>query len=210
MLALLLSALLLGLSAGITPGPLFGLTLAETLEHGVRAGLKVAVAPLITDIPVILFTLLILSPFSGARHVLGIISLGGAALLMFLGYRGLRFQAAPTHVGPAGKGSLVRAMLINLLSPYPYLFWLVIGGPILLRALEHSMSRGLLFLASFYLMLVGSKALVAVAAAHSRRFLTGRLYVLSMRSLGVMMCVLAALLLLDALSLLGLLPRSVG
>ncbi|NCD26558.1 MAG: hypothetical protein EOL86_13335, partial [Deltaproteobacteria bacterium] len=48
------SGLVLGLSAGLSPGPLLTLMLSETLRHGVRAGLLVAVAPLISDLPIII------------------------------------------------------------------------------------------------------------------------------------------------------------
>ena len=48
----------LGLSAGFSPGPLLTLVLTETLHHGVKAGIRVALAPMITDAPIIVLTLL--------------------------------------------------------------------------------------------------------------------------------------------------------
>ena len=50
---------LLGLASGFAPGPLLVLVVAETLRHDVRAGIKVAIAPLITDVPIIVVSLLI-------------------------------------------------------------------------------------------------------------------------------------------------------
>ena len=55
-----------GLSAGITPGPLLALVIAQTLAHGPREGGKVALAPLLTDSPIILGALLLTS--SAASH----------------------------------------------------------------------------------------------------------------------------------------------
>lgn len=40
----------LGLSSGLSPGPLLALVISETLRHGVKAGVKVALAPIITDL----------------------------------------------------------------------------------------------------------------------------------------------------------------
>ena len=53
-------ALVLGLGAGLTPGPLLGLVINETLRSGWRAGVLVAIAPLIADTLIIglTFTLL--------------------------------------------------------------------------------------------------------------------------------------------------------
>jgi threonine/homoserine/homoserine lactone efflux protein len=51
MTSAVLSGAALGLSAGVTPGPLLALVIAQTLTHGPREGGKVALAPLLTDAP---------------------------------------------------------------------------------------------------------------------------------------------------------------
>ena len=48
MLHFLTLGTVLGLSAGLAPGPLLTLVISETLQHDIRAGIKVAVAPFIT------------------------------------------------------------------------------------------------------------------------------------------------------------------
>ena len=53
-MALVSAGLVYGLSAGFSPGPLMALVISQTLKHGIREGAKVAVAPLITDLPIIL------------------------------------------------------------------------------------------------------------------------------------------------------------
>ena len=64
---------ILGLSAGFAPGPLLTLVISETLQHDIRAGVKVALAPIVTDLPIIMLTLFILVKLSGFYKVLGII-----------------------------------------------------------------------------------------------------------------------------------------
>ena len=51
----------LGLSAGFAPGPLLTLVISETLQHDIKSGIKIALAPIITDLPIIILTLFILS-----------------------------------------------------------------------------------------------------------------------------------------------------
>jgi threonine/homoserine/homoserine lactone efflux protein len=55
------SGVLLGLSAGLSPGPMLALVLAQTLRRGPREGCKIALTPLVTDPPIILVTLALAS-----------------------------------------------------------------------------------------------------------------------------------------------------
>ena len=82
-----LAAFLLGLTAGISPGPLILLTVSETLRYGRNAGLKVALSPLITDIPIIIISLVIIKYLRGYEPVLGIISICGSVFILFLAYK---------------------------------------------------------------------------------------------------------------------------
>ncbi|RLB88422.1 MAG: LysE family translocator, partial [Deltaproteobacteria bacterium] len=61
------------------------------------------------------------------------------------------------------------------------------------------------FVASFYLLLVGSKVGLAVIVGRSKTFLKGRVYVVTMKCLGGVLCGLALLLFRDGLGLLGFL-----
>ncbi len=76
---------ILGLSAGLAPGPLLTLVISETLLHDIRAGIKVALAPLVTDPPIIILTIFILSRLSGFHDILGVISLVGGLLVLVMG-----------------------------------------------------------------------------------------------------------------------------
>ncbi|MGB2681816.1 MAG: LysE family translocator, partial [Candidatus Competibacter sp.] len=75
MTAFVLSGLMLGLSGGLSPGPLLALVASESLRHGVGAGIKIALAPLLTDLPIILATLLVLEPLSDQRLPLALVHL---------------------------------------------------------------------------------------------------------------------------------------
>ena len=57
----LLSGVIFGLTLGVSPGPLLTLVISETLKHNRKEGIKVAIALTITDLPIVLITLLILS-----------------------------------------------------------------------------------------------------------------------------------------------------
>jgi len=60
------------------------------------------------------------------------------------------------------------------------------------------------FIGSFYVMLVGSKIILAVLVGRSKSFLSGTLYIYTMRFLGLVLCMLALLLFRDGLKSLGI------
>ncbi len=197
----LLAGVLLGLSGGLAPGPLLALVASETLRHGVRAGIWVALAPLLTDLPIILASVLLLQPLAGQNLPLALIHFGGGLYLAWLGARGLRFQGADLE--PANStGSLRRGVIANFLNPNPYLFWLTVGAPTVWDAWQHGWLAAAVFIAAFYALLVGSKVLLAVGFGYTRSVLCGQGYIGLMRGLGLLLLVYALLFLRESWRLL--------
>lgn len=200
----LLSGIILGLSAGCAPGPLLTLVISETLQHGTRAGIKVAIAPIITDLPIIILTVFILGKLTGFNVLMGIISFLGGLVVLFLGYRDLRTTGAVVNLEAPPPKSLFKGVIVNFLSPYPYLFWLGVGAPIMVKGAGQSFMAAAGFVTIFYVMLVGAKLGLALLVGRSRTFLTGRTYRWVMRALGVMLVLFAFVLFREGLLLLGL------
>ncbi len=194
----------LGLSAGFAPGPLLTLVISETLRHGTRSGVRVALAPMVTDFPIILLTLFVLSKLSEFHGILGIISIAGGVFILSMGYDSLRSRGFDLELWDARKRSLQKGVLANMLSPHPYLFWFSVGAPTMTKALVASPLAPAAFVVGFYACLVGSKIALAILVGRSRSFFRGRVYVWTMRLLGVVLIALALLLFRDGLRLLGL------
>jgi len=93
--------------------------------------------------------------------------------------------------------------MVNALSPHPYLFWLTVGGPMILKGWKTSPAAAVLFVVGFTGCLVGSKVALAVLAGRSVHRLSGRTLQNLMRALGLLLLLFAALLLVDGLRLLG-------
>ncbi len=202
MLTYLATGMIFGLSSGLAPGPLLTLVLVETLRHGVGAGVKVSLSPLVTDLPIIGISLLALSRLSGSHHVLGLISLAGALFLVHLGLE--TFTSPPLSGGGPESGAqpLRRGVLTNFLNPHPYLFWTTVGSPLLVRAWNEGGGGAAAFLAGFYLCLVGSKVVLAAFTGRGRQLLGGRAYGICMRLLGILLWGCALLLAVDGVRLL--------
>lgn len=189
----------MGLAAGLSPGPLLAMVVTQSLRHGTREGVKTAFAPLLSDLPIVLAATALLSGAAADGPLLGLVSLAGAAFLAYLGVEGLRAGRLEVD-GAASRAprSLVSGTLVNLLNPQPYLFWLTVGGPTVLRGLEQGWLAPILFVGTFYLCLVGSKVALALLAGRSRAWLTGRGYLGVVRGLGALLLLFAVGLLVDA------------
>jgi threonine/homoserine/homoserine lactone efflux protein len=194
---------LLGLSAGFAPGPLLTLVISETLQHDIGAGIKVALAPIATDLPIIILTVSILGELSDFHGILGAISLAGGFLILYMGYEGIRTRDVELKLREEKPRSWTKGMIVNALNPHPYLFWLTVGAPIIAKAANQGLSAPSVFIASFYVFLVGSKIVLAILVGKSKSFLAGSLYKYSMRFLGWVLCVFALVLFRDGLKLLG-------
>ncbi len=198
----LIIGIILGLSAGFAPGPLLTLVISETLKHNIRSGIKVALAPIITDLPIVLISLFILAKLSNLNVVLGIVSLGGGFFLLLLGYQSLKTQSIDLSTQLTSPKSLSKGILTNFLSPHPYLFWLSVGAPTMTNAMNRHPSAGVAFISGFYFCLVGAKIAAAVLTGKSKSFLTGNSYRIIIRCLGLLLIILAGKLFYDALQLL--------
>ena len=144
-LTLLFAGITLGFSSGITPGPLLALTISETLRYGMKSGLKVAVAPLITDTPIVIGAILILTEVKELSYSLAIMSLIGSLFLAYFGYENLRAKLSLDSVEESKISSLQKAIIANILNPNPYLFWVTIGGPLFLSGVSISVWNGIVF-----------------------------------------------------------------
>lgn len=183
--------MVLGLSAGLSPGPLLALVISETISLGIGAGIRVALAPLISDLPVLLLSFFLVSYLCESDPVLGIISIAGAVLILKMGISNIRTVGQMPQSPGTASVSLIKGVLVNILSPHPYLFWITVGAPIASKAWQIHPGGAIGFVAGFYLMLVGAKLALAAVVARTRSFLTGAAYVWTMRVLGLILCCFA-------------------
>jgi len=162
----------LGLSATAAPGPFQAFLMSQTLKNGWRHTLPAAFAPLLSDIPIVTLVLLVLT--QTPDWLLSGLQIAGGVFLLFLAwnaYRSIWATGGPRQapVESARQGFL-KGMLMNALSPGPYIFWSVLAGPIVLEAWRTSPGQGLSFVLGFYGMLIGGFVLFVFVFATASRF----------------------------------------
>ena|SRR3989338_2888261 len=200
----LISGMVFGLAAGISPGPLLTLVISETLKHNRKEGVFVAMAPLLTDIPIVLVTLFIISKLSSSDTILGIIALMGAFFIGYLGYESITIKEISSNQQKIKSQSLKKGIVTNFLSPHPYLFWIAVGAPMVLKAYYISLISSIFFIVGFYSLLVGSKVIVVFITDKSKDFLKSNTYVVIIKVLGIALFFFAVLFIRDGFKLLGI------
>ena len=172
----------LGFSAAASPGPFQAFLFAHASRHGVQRTLRLVLAPLVSDLPIVALVLLALTRVpEGFLRALEVV---GGAFLLWLAVGSWRAAgeagsgATADERGPAS--SFLRAVAVNAAGPGPWIFWSTVCGPILVEAWRTGPWRALAFLLGFYGMLVGGKA--ALVAAFG---LAGRIGPRTARGLGL-------------------------
>lgn len=165
-----LQGLTLGFSAAVSPGPFWAYLLSQTLKLGARRSLPLALVPLLSDGPIVAAVLIALSQLPAA--FLRALQIAGGGFLLYLAWGAWRAarQAAEVRAAvlSAPRLNLIQGVLMNLLNPNPWIFWAVIGGPLVLEAWALSAGGALSFFAGFYLTLITGTAgfILLFAAAH--------------------------------------------
>lgn len=189
MLSYLTLGIVLGMTAGLSPGPMMTLVITQSLRFGTREGLKMALAPLLSDLPIVAISWLALSRFAEIDHLLGLISMIGAGLLILIAVESWRADPSMTSDSLSVPRSVLKGAIANVLNPHPWLFWLTIGSPALINA--ESIAGRIGFLTAFYSCLVGTKVVVALIVGRYRRNLDARTCRVILRGLALALIVIA-------------------
>ena len=135
MLSYLIFGIVYAFAAAVQPGPLQTYIISQTLKKGWRSTLPTAFAPVISDGPILILVLFLLSTIPD--NFIVILRIGGGLFLLYLGYRAFKswqeFDADKTISNESSQQTLFKAVFINLLNPAPYLGWSLIMGPLFLE-----------------------------------------------------------------------------
>jgi threonine/homoserine/homoserine lactone efflux protein len=183
----LLMGLLLGAGAGFTPGPLNTLILSESLKHGKSAGIKIAIAPLITDAPIVTCSILLIIELSKVNLLLSFMSMLGGSYIIYLGMKDILTNEINSVPESLKTNSLSKGIIANFLTPHPYIFWITIGSPLVIKYSEQNYLAAIFFIAAFYLLLVGSKIFFATFTEYMGKFIKNKYYVIIIKVLGFLL-----------------------
>ena len=124
--------------------------------------LLAAFAPLLSDGPIIALCLLVLTQIpTSFQRILYVV---GGSFILYLAHGAYRswknFDPNLTAPEIRPQQNLLKAALINTLSPGPYMFWSLVTGPILVAGWREIPANGIAFMFGFYITFILSLMLI--------------------------------------------------
>ena len=156
MLVYLIFGITYAFAAAIQPGPFQTFIISKTLENGWKKTLPAAFAPILSDGPIIVLVLFVLSKIP--QELIRFLQIGGGLLLLYLAYSSFRsflnFEKLKKPEENKTDNTLLKAVLVNLLNPAPYIGWSLIMGPMFIKGYQEAAVNGIVLIASFYITIV--------------------------------------------------------
>jgi threonine/homoserine/homoserine lactone efflux protein len=154
------SYLILGMTyafaVAVQPGPLQTYLISQTLSNGWKRTVLAAFAPLISDGPIIVLVLLILSRMPA--WLVQVLQSAGGVFLLYLAFGAFKtwrdFDVKKEVQAQSSRQTVLKAAMVNLLNPNPYIGWSLVMGPLLIKGWREAPANGIALLTGFYTILV--------------------------------------------------------
>jgi threonine/homoserine/homoserine lactone efflux protein len=151
----------------VQPGPFQAFLFSQSIRNGWRKTIPLVFAPLISDLPIIILVIFVLTNIP--HVVLQILQCFGGIFLFFLAFKAynrMRSIDKSNKENTSQYGNLFNAVVVNLLNPNPYLGWSLVMGPMLINGWSVSPIYGVALLVGFYSsMIIYSTIMIAFFAA---------------------------------------------
>ena len=172
MVSYLIFGITYGFAAAAQPGPLQTYIISQTFTNGWRRTLPASFSPLISDIPIIILVLFLLSQLPS--WLIQILHIAGALFLFYLTYDTYKtwknYNVNKKTKIQSNQQTLFKAALVNFLNPNPYLGWSLVMGPLFLKGYSEAPANGVALIISFYATLVAGIAGIIILFAFARNF----------------------------------------
>lgn len=180
------------LSGALMPGPLFTITITESVRRGFRAGPLLMTGHAMLELAVVVAVVLGLGPFLKKPTVMAAIALFGGGFLLFMGTDMVRSATRLTlnlnaveHAASYGRNPVLLGILASLSNPYWTLWWATIG----LGYLVAAMKVGLWGVGCFFIGHITADfawySLVSLGVTKGTRFMGDRSYQWVLRVCGM-------------------------
>ena len=147
-------------AAAIQPGPLQAFLLDSVARRGWRRTLPASFAPMISDIPIAILALLVLTRIPTTMTT--VLRAAGGFFLMYLALANYRQWRRPPGEdeknGSSTPRTILQAVVVNILNPNPYIGWSLVLGPAVLVAWGRSPAYAVALVIAFYVTMVAGLA----------------------------------------------------
>jgi len=146
------SSFVLALSGALVPGPLFTLTVSESLRRGAKAGPLIILGHGLLEITLVVLLFFKVTPFLTGPDARLLISVTGGVILIIMGgmlFRDSRSARLVLSAGQSQRGMhpVISGVLGSLSNPYWTIWWVTIGLGYLVSSLRYGVPGVMAFFA---------------------------------------------------------------
>lgn len=179
---LFLTALIVGFSGALMPGPLLTVDIKESMRRGPWTGPLLILGHALLELTLVVAILFGFGRLLGLGGVKGAIGLIGGGVLLWLAYGMLREAFSNLSLSARGAAAnqgmplVLAGAVISLSNPYWSLWWATIGLSYLTRARELAFYGVGLFFAGHILADLTWYSAISFTVARGRRLFSDRVY----------------------------------
>ena len=180
-LLIAVTSFVVALSGALVPGPLFTITVGESVKRGFSAGPLIIFGHGLLEAVVVLLIVFGLMPAVSAEGAKLVIGLIGGIILILMGSmllkdgRSARLEMK-AEGRRAGMNPVVAGIVGSLSNPYWVIWWLTIGLGYLVSALKYGPPGVIAFFAGHIAADLGWYSLLSLAVAKGRAVMSDKVY----------------------------------
>lgn len=175
-LMIAVSSFVIALSGALVPGPLFTITIGESVKRGFTAGPLIIFGHAILEAAIVLLIVFGVMPAISSEKTKMVIGLAGGAILMVMGIMLLREGRSArlemhAEGGRSGMNPVISGIVGSLSNPYWVVWWLTIGLGYLVSSSKYGVAGVIAFFAGHIMADLGWYSLISFAVARGRRMM---------------------------------------
>ncbi len=184
------TSFVVALSGALVPGPLFTITVGESVKRGFSAGPMIILGHGLLEAVVVALIVFGVMPAVTAEKTRMVIGFGGGIILILMGAMILKdCRSASLNIdtggGRTGLNPVVSGVVGSLSNPYWVIWWMTIGLGYLVSALKYGAAGVIAFFAGHIAADLGWYSLLAFAVSKGRAVMSDRGYRITLLGCGL-------------------------
>ncbi|MCE5329951.1 LysE family translocator [bacterium] len=205
-----ISALVVGFSGAVVPGPMFTLVVSRTAQKGFWASFFIVIGHAIVELIILLLFLAGILKYLNNSIIIKVIGITGGIALLYLAFDliypalknkikiNLNKENADNKNNKKNKSfSVLQGMFVSIINPYWYVWWVTIGAAFLLKSIKY----GITAISFFYIGHISSDFIwylfIGFLISKGRKFISQKIYKIIIISCGVFLIYLGIKFIID-------------
>lgn len=171
-----------GLSGALVPGPMFTVTVSDSVKKGFIAGPRVVLGHIMAEILMMIVILAGLGQILGSQTAAFIIGIFGGIVLIFMGYNTSRSNTTLSNIKTEENeiqkyGSFLKGVITSISNPYFFIWWGTIGLAFMFKGLALAGIIGILaFSIGHWLADLSWFSIISFASSRGSKFMNDKTY----------------------------------